>query len=323
MPRDSAPMPAANQTVAELAMRGLSQQQKTLPPQLFYDEEGSRLFRLITELPEYYLTRTELALLSDVAPRVVRDMSRGSVLVEYGASDENKAHYLLRECDDSGQHVLDCYVPIDVASAGLQRMRHRLSSSYPHLRVHPLVTDFTAAITLPVQATSRGRLGFFPGSTIGNLEPPEVTTFLRNVRTTLGNDSRFLIGVDLRKDPVVLIPAYNDSAGVTAAFNLNLLARLNREAAADFDIGAFAHRASWNAAESRIEMHLVSRRDQTVFIDQSAVHFSEGETIHTENSYKYRPERFTALAAGAGWACTETWTDAARFFALFLLMPAR
>jgi len=321
MPRDSAPMPAAKQTVAELALRGLSQRQKTLPPQLFYDEEGSRLFRLITELPEYYLTRTELLLLTDVAPRVVRDLPPGSVLVEYGAGDETKAHHLLRQHRGTGQHVFDCYVPIDVAAAGLLRMQRRLDSSYPHLRVHPLATDFTAAITLPPEVGSRERLGFFPGSTIGNLEPLEVTAFLRNARMTLGGDARFLVGVDLRKSPAVLIPAYNDSADVTAAFNLNLLVRLNREAEADFDIGAFAHHAIWNDAESRIEMHLVSSREQTVRIAGRVVHFSAGETIHTENSYKYAPDHFATLVAGAGWTSIATWTDAARFFALFLLAP--
>ena len=322
MPRDSAPTPAAKQTVVALALRGLSQRQKTLPPQLFYDEEGSRLFRLITELPEYYLTRTELALLADVAPRIARDLPRGSVLVEYGAGDETKADYLLRERDAERQHIFERYVPIDVASEGLLRMQRRLDAAYPHLRVYPLATDFTAAITLPAEAAAQQRLGFFPGSTIGNLEPTAVTAFLRNACTTLGNGTRFLIGVDLRKDAAILIPAYNDSAGVTAAFNLNLLTRLNREAAADFDIGAFTHRAIWNDAASRIEMHLVSRREQTVRIDDSVVHFAAGETIHTENSYKYLPERFVALAADAGWACTATWTDIDRFFALFLLTPA-
>ena len=321
MPRDSAPMPVATQTVAQLALRGLTQRQKTLPPQLFYDEEGSRLFRLITELPEYYLTRTELALLPEVAPKVARDLPRGSVLVEYGAGDETKAHYLLRERDGAGQPVFAWYVPIDVASTGLRCMQRRLDSSYPHLRVQPLAIDFTAAIVLPPEIGARERLGFFPGSTIGNLEPREVTAFLRNARGTLGDGARFLIGVDLRKDPAVLIPAYNDSAGVTAAFNLNLLARLNREAAADFDIGAFTHRAIWNDAASRIEMHLVSGSDQTVHVAGELVRLSAGESIHTENSYKYAPDRFAALAAGAGWASVSMWTDPARFFALFLLKP--
>jgi L-histidine Nalpha-methyltransferase len=321
MPGDDAPALAAKPTVASLAVRGLSKGQKTLPAKLFYDEEGCRLFRLITELPEYYLTRTELALLPEVAPRVVQELPRGSVLVEYGAGDEAKAHYLLRERDRAGHHAFDCYVPIDVAAAGLQRMRRRLESAYPHLHVHPLATDFTTAIALPAETAMRERLGFFPGSTIGNLEPPEVTAFMRNARKTLGDGARFLVGFDLRKDPAVLIPAYNDSAGVTAAFNLNLLARLNREAEADFDIDAFVHRAIWNDAESRIEMHLVSRCEQTVRVAGQSVRFTTDEFIHTENSYKYTPAHFTVLAAESGWACAEMCTDRDELFALCLLRP--
>ena len=317
MPQDTAAVLAAKRSVTDLAVEGLEQQQKTLPAKLFYDEEGCRLFRLITGLPEYYLTRTELAILADVAPRLARQLPRHSVLIEYGANDEMKANYLLRERD-----VFDCYVPIDMAASSLSQMQTRLAAAYPHLQVYPVVADFTAPISLPADVGQHARVGFFPGSTIGNLDPRDVTRFLQSARVTLGNAAQFLIGVDLRKDPSRLIPAYNDAAGVTAAFNLNLLARLNREAAADFDIAAFAHRAIWNDTDSRIEMHLVSRREQTVRVDGRPVHFASGEFIHTENSYKYAPAHFTALAAAAGWACAETCTDPDRLFALYLLRPS-
>ncbi len=323
MPDNTALIPAASRSVADAAILGLTRQQKTLPAKLFYDEEGCRLLRLITELPEYYLTRTELALLAEVAPWVAAALPEAAVLVEYGASDETKADFLLRERDRAGGPVFAAYVPIDMAVAALQQMQARLRRQHPTLRVHPLAADFTDAVVLPAEVfSSVYRLGFFPGSTIGNLDPPEVQGFLRQVRDTLGPASRFLVGVDLRKDASVLVPAYDDAAGVTAAFNRNLLVRLNREAGADFDPEGFAHRAVWNDTQSRMEMHLVSRRDQVVHLAGHIVRFARGETIHTENSYKYAPERFAALAEAARWRIAAMWTDPARLFALYLLDPA-
>ena len=322
MPNATALMSAASRSVADAAIPGLTRQQKTLPAKLFYDEEGCRLFRLITELPEYYLTRTELALLAEVAPWVAAALPGAAVLVEYGASDETKADFLLRERDRAGAPMFAAYVPIDMAVAALQQMQARLRQKRPQLRMHPLAADFTDAVVLPGEVSSLYRLGFFPGSTIGNLDPLDVQGFLRQVRDTLGPMSRFLVGVDLRKDASVLIPAYDDAAGVTAAFNRNLLVRLNREAGADFDPNGFAHRAVWNDTESRIEMHLVSQRDQVVHLAGHIVRFSRGETIHTENSYKYAPERFAALAEAAAWRIAAMWTDPARLFALYLLEPA-
>ncbi len=323
MPDYTALMPAAGSSVADAAISGLLRVQKTLPAKLFYDEEGCRLFGRITELPEYYLTRTELALLADVAPRLTAELSGPNVLIEYGASDEAKAEFLLRERDGTGAPVFQAYVPIDVAVPALEQMRRRLRLRRPELLVCALPADFMDAIELPADVPRLPRLGFFPGSTIGNLDPPEVQRFLRQARELLGAHSSFLVGVDLRKDPTILIPAYDDAERVTAAFNRNLLVRLNCEAGADFELDAFAHRAVWNDAESRIEMHLVSRREQSVRVAGQTIRFARGETIHTENSYKYAPEHFATLAQGSGWHNVELWTDPAHLFSLHLLEPRR
>jgi dimethylhistidine N-methyltransferase len=245
------------------------------------------------------------------------------VLVEYGASDEAKARFLLREQNRAGEAVIRTYVPIDVAAPALQQIRARLARERPDLQVCALAADFMEVMELPAEVPDLPRLGFFPGSTIGNLDPPAVRQFLQQALQTLGAQSCFLIGVDVRKDPAVLLPAYDDAAGVTAAFNRNLLVRLNREAGADFDPSAFAHRAVWNDAESRIEMHLVSRGDQSVRVDGHTIHFLRGETIHTENSYKYAPEQFAELAGSAGWHTAELWTDPRQLFSLHLLEPRR
>jgi L-histidine Nalpha-methyltransferase len=321
MSDDTALAPAASREVADAALAGLRQQPKTLPAKLFYDEAGCRLFAQITELPEYYLTRTERSLLEVVAPQVAKTLSAPVVLIEYGASDEEKAGYLLRQRDGSGQRVVQAYVPIDVAAPALAQMRARLQRERADLQVFALAADFMESMTLSAGIPALPRLGFFPGSTIGNLDPPAVRRFLQQARQTLGMRSSFLVGVDLRKDPAVLVPAYDDAAGVTAAFNLNLLTRLNREAGADFDLRAFTHRAVWNDAESRIEMHLVSQRDQSVRVDGHNIRFTRGETIHTENSYKYTPEKFAELASSAGWQTTRLWTDPAQLFSLHLLEP--
>jgi len=310
-----------DRSLVDVALSGLSQPRKTLPAKLFYDEEGCRLFYRITELPEYYLTRTERALLPEVAPLVLASLASGSVLVEYGASNEGKAEFLLTQGAPDSADAIKAYVPIDVAMPALLQMRERLASSHPRLAVHPIAGDFMDPVKLPASVAGMPRLGFFPGSTIGNLDPTEASRFLALARGTLGMGSCFLVGADLHKDPSVLLPAYDDAAGVTAAFNRNILVRLNREAGAEFDVEAFAHRAVWNDAESRIEMHLVSRKEQAVRVAGQPIRFGRGETIHTENSYKHTPERFTAIAGNGGWHCRATWTDPARLFALYLLQP--
>jgi len=317
MPDDSMTLAESiDPDLANVALRGLLGTPKTLPATLFYDEEGCRLFYRITELPEYYLTRTELALLAEIAPLLVGPTAG---LIEYGASDETKASILLDQTSASGRPAFAAYVPIDVAESALMAMAARLARARPALKVWPVVGDFLRPVALPAALDGLARLGFFPGSTIGNLDPAQARLFLAQARRTLGTGARMLVGVDLRKDAALLIPAYDDAAGVTAAFNLNILARLNREAGADFDLDGFAHRATWNAEESRIEMHLVSRRAQTVRIEDHAIRFAPGETIHTENSYKHTPEAFRAIATGAGWRAERMWTDSARLFSLHLL----
>ena len=301
-------------SIASEALAGLTSARKTLPPKLFYDDEGCRLFGEITRLPEYYVTRAEQSLLERVAPRL--QVRAGSALVEYGASDEAKAAMLLNN------PAFEVYVPIDVAGHALDALVDRMTISHPALSVYPLAADFLRPLSLPEIVRAHSLLGFFPGSTIGNLEPSDAVAFLRQAAITLGAGSQFLVGVDLRKEQSVLVPAYDDSQGVTAAFNLNLLARLNREVDADFDLASFRHRAVWNEEEGRIEMHLESLRAQTATIDGTPVEFAAGETIHTENSYKHTISGFQDLARSAGWQPVDVWTDKANLVSLHLLQES-
>ncbi len=320
MPNDAGyPARPVDADLLKIALSGLRAPRKTLPPKLFYDEEGCRLFYEITRQPEYYLTRTERTLLASAAPWVAAAMPAGSVLVEYGASDEEKASFLLRCRSRTGGPAFSTYVPIDVAAPALQAMHDRLRRSMPELAVHPITADFNRPVTLPPLGRHAARLGFFPGSTIGNLEPADARRFLREVNSSLGGGAMLLIGADLHKGAEWLIPAYNDAAGVTAAFNLNLLVRLNREAGANFDIARFVHQAIWNERESRIEMHLISQGEQTVQLGGEVIRFADQEIIHTENSYKHPPQRIAEMAAAAGWRVTRTWSDPASLFAIYLL----
>jgi dimethylhistidine N-methyltransferase len=305
--------PEARSDILGLALAGLTATPKTLPPMLFYDDEGCRLFYEITRLPEYYLTRTETALLRRIAPEVVPDGFRDAALIEFGGSDETKARILLDQPDTP----FDTYVSIDVAAPALQALRTRLRSAHPDLTVIPIAADFMQPLVMPPLGLSR--MGFFPGSTIGNLDPAAATAFLASARMSLGSDAWFLLGADLRKSPKLLLPAYNDAAGITAAFNLNLLRRLNREAGANFDLGSFRHEAVWNDRDSRIEMHLISTRDQTVQLGGRHIAFAEGESIHTENSYKHTPEKLMEIAGKAGWETRKVWKDHAGLFGVILL----
>ncbi|PPQ27276.1 L-histidine N(alpha)-methyltransferase [Rhodopila globiformis] len=305
---------------AEAALSGLTASPKTLPAKLFYDPEGCRLFYRITELPEYYLTRTETGLLRTLGRSLIPEGFHSATLVEFGGSDEAKARYLLDQRDDHRRRLFATYVPIDVAASALEDMRFRLANSHPDLAVEPIVADFVGKLALP--PLGRQRMGLFPGSTIGNLDPDVAVRFLASAREALGPGSWFLLGADLRKDPAILLPAYNDSAGVTAAFNLNLLCRLNREAAADFDLRHFRHAAVWNDALSRIEMHLIASRDQVVHVAGSVIPFAEGESIHTENSYKWTRRALVAMVAAAGWEPHRIWTDSEDLFGIFLLRHA-
>lgn len=314
MPNDTGFVaPGARTDILSIALAGLSGTPKTLPAMLFYDDEGCRLFYEITRLPEYYLTRTETALLRSIAPEIVPDGFRDAALIEFGGSDETKARILL----DQPGTPFRTYVSIDVAEPALRAMQIRLGKTHKDLTVVPIAADFMQPLVLP--ELSESRMGFFPGSTIGNLDPAGATAFLASARQSLGAGAWFLLGADLRKSPKLLLPAYNDAAGVTAAFNLNLLRRLNREAGADFDLRAFRHEAVWNDGESRIEMHLISTRDQTVHLGGRSVVFREGESIHTENSYKHRVETLREIAREAGWESRKVWQDHAGLFGVILL----
>jgi dimethylhistidine N-methyltransferase len=290
---------------------GLSQPRKSLSCRWLYDARGSALFEDITELPEYYPTRTETLILHAHADEIAARTKAGSLLVEYGSGSSRKTEILL-----SAIASLAAYVPIDVSDAALEEARARLAERMPDLRVFPVVGDFLAEIDLPKDLARRPRLGFFPGSTIGNLTRGAATDLLHTMGQRLGSSSRLVLGVDLVKDPAVLVPAYDDAQGVTAAFNLNLLARINRELDGDFDLDQFRHQAIWNPDESRIEMHLLSLRAQRVHILDRTFEFGAGERVHTENSHKYKLDDFTALARRAGYRTLDRWTDDNNLFSV-------
>jgi len=291
---------------------GLRAPQKRIPAKYFYDEAGSLLFERITELPEYYPTRREMSILRDHAADIAGLFAPGAALVEFGSGSNKKVRLLLEAAP-----ALAAYVPVDISGEMLEREAADLRADFPHLEVLPVAADFTRAFDLPFEARdARHKVGFFPGSTIGNFEPPDAAEFLRNAARILGSDGVLVVGVDLVKPVEVLTAAYNDGAAVTAAFNLNLLTRINRELGGTFDRSLFEHYAFFNRARSRIEMHLVSRKPQTVKVAGETFGFRAGETIHTENSYKYSVELFAALAHGVGWRPAGVWTDADGYFSI-------
>ena len=293
---------------------GLSASPKALPSKYFYDAEGSRLFEAICDLPEYYLTRTETALLRRIAPEIAARIPEGAALVEFGSGASTKTRILL----DAAPQI-SAYAPIDISQSALDAAAASIEASYPALTVAPLVDDFTKALRLPSAVDGRVAVGFFPGSTIGNFPPAEAEDFLRRAGDLLGAGGMMVVGADVAKSAEVLIPAYDDAQGVTAAFNLNILTRINRELGGNFDLSAFEHRAVWNDLESRIEMHLVSLSAQGVTIGGRGFDFAAGETIHTENSYKYRREAFEAIAERAGWSVLRKWESPEPAFAIYAL----
>ncbi|MCJ2119844.1 L-histidine N(alpha)-methyltransferase [Methylobacterium sp. J-001] len=293
---------------------GLSKKQKALSPKYFYDSAGSDLFEAITRLPEYYPTRTEVGILDSSGPEMAALLPARAALVEFGSGSTIKLRRLLRHLDK-----LAAYVPVDVSGEFLRAQAEVLSGDFPHLRVEPVVADFTRDFDLPESLRDMPRAGFFPGSTIGNFEPSEAEDLLRRFGRILGQGAHMIVGVDLVKDAAILERAYDDAAGVTAAFNLNLLTRINRELAGRFDLGAFSHRAVFNPQASRIEMHLVSAGAQDVGIGSDTVAFADGETIHTESSYKYTVETFRALVERAGWTWIQVWTDPEGLFSVHAL----
>jgi len=314
----SSELTAADSDFAVAVVAGLSAREKTLPPKYFYDAAGSELFETIGRTPEYYPTRVETALLQQFASEIATGIPEGAALVEFGSGASNKTRVIL---DAAPQ--LAAYVPIDISADALAKAAAALSRDYPKLLVVPVAGDFTDAIRLPVAAHSRVKVGFFPGSTIGNFTEAEALRFLRSVRQLLGDNSVLLIGADLVKDEATLVAAYNDVEGITARFNKNLLARINRELGGDFDLDAFDHLAIWNAELTRIEMHLVSRADQIVNAAKHTFAFKAGERLHTEDSYKFTTESFADLAAQAGWSVSREWISAAPQFAIFSLAPQR
>jgi len=296
---------------------GLSANEKALEPKYFYDATGSDLFEAICLTPEYYPTRTETALLKEIALEIAADIPDRAVMVEFGSGASDKTRVIL----DAAPQIA-AYVPIDVSKEALEKAAAGLSLDYPELLVSPVAEDFNRAIKLPAAAQGRMKVGFFPGSTIGNLAQGEAVRFLRSARHLLGDDAQFIVGADLVKDEATLVAAYDDAQGVTARFNKNLLLRINRELEGDFDVDAFDHLAIWNAEQRRIEMHLVSRRDQIVNAAKHTFAFRRGERVHTENSQKFTTDSFAHLVAQAGWSVNRQWISAAPHFAVFGLRPA-
>lgn len=293
-------------------LEGLRATPKRIPAKYFYDEAGSALFEQITEQPEYYPTRCEMQALRDHAAEIAQLIPEGAALIEFGSGSNKKARILL-----DAVRPLACYVPVDISGEMLAGEAAELRADYPNLKVLPVVADFCYPFDLPEEArTAPVRVGFFPGSTLGNFEPHEAASFLRNVARILGSKSVLIIGVDLIKDAEVLNAAYNDAADVTAAFNLNLLTRINRELGGNFDLAAFEHHAFYNRERNRIEMHLASLKRQKVKVLGETIEFRAGETIHTENSYKYSVDSLRALARGVGWLPDGVWTDKQGYFSI-------
>jgi dimethylhistidine N-methyltransferase len=297
-------------------LEGLSQSPKSVPPKFFYDENGSRLFNEITGLEEYYLTKTEKGILREKGREIGGLIGSNSVLIEYGCGNSEKIHLLLDHLQKP--HT---YVAIDISRDPLLDLTGALARSYPRMDIHAVCADYTAPLTLPLNGEHRGlrRVAFFPGSSIGNFEPEAAREFLNTIAGEVGAGGGLLVGVDLKKDEEVLNSAYNDGHGVTARFNKNVLKRINRECHSDFALEYFRHRAFYNREHGRIEMHLLSLKDHTVRIKDTSIHFKTGETIHTENSYKYSIEEFRSLAADAGWKPIKTWSDKKQFFSLHYL----
>jgi dimethylhistidine N-methyltransferase len=298
-------------------IEGLSKPRKSLSCRYLYDAAGSLLFDEITRLPDYYPTRAETAILEAHAADILDGAGEESALVEFGSGSCRKAEALLERAPRLG-----AYAPIDICASALEQARARLSRRFPDLAIRPIVGDFAEPIVLPREIAGRRVIGFFPGSTIGNFTPVEASRLLAAMRRALGPDSRLVIGVDLKKDPSRVLAAYNDPRGVTAAFNLNLLARINRELDGGFDLDAFGHQAIYDAEEGRVDMRLVSLKRQAASVVGREFGFRRGEAIHTESSYKYGVDQFRETARAAGWTPRRLWTDGDGLFSMHELMSA-
>ena len=294
-------------------VRGFSREQKSIPPKFFYDAAGSALFERICEQPEYYLPDVERRMLCELMPEIVALAGTGRVLIEPGAGSAEKVRLLLEALSPSA------YVPMDISFAFLKQAAQGLVAEHPGLPVHAVCVDYTHSLPLPEGLPEGPRLAFFPGSSLGNFDPPEAQAFLDMIRRMVGSGGMLLIGVDTKKPREILDAAYNDAAGVTAAFNLNLLHRIRRELQADVDPESFSHQAGYNPDAGRIEMHLVSQESQQVRLNGHSFGFEQGERLHTESSYKYTPQEFLALAGQAGFSCRRHWLDSEGLFAIYLL----
>jgi L-histidine N-alpha-methyltransferase len=296
------------------ALAGLRKPRKELPCKYFYDAAGSALFDAICETPEYYPTRAELAIMRAHAREMGERLGPGCQVIEFGSGSSVKTRWLLRHLPRPA-----AYAPVDISPEHLHRSAAALAARFPEIEVRPVAADFTRPFDVPEPTIElRRRVVYFPGSTIGNFAPREADALLRSIAAMCGPGGALLIGVDLKKDPAVLNAAYNDARGVTAEFNLNLLARMNRELGADFDLSAFRHRAFYNEADGRVEMHLVSMREQTVHLGGRPIRFAAGESIHTEISHKYDPDEFRQLASRTGFDHVALWTDPDRLFSVQL-----
>ncbi len=309
--------PAALKSFRDDVFTGLSKPQKELPCKYFYDARGSELFNAICRVDEYYPTRTETALLKTHGAEIANLIGAGVCLIEYGCGSLAKTRILLDALKNP-----DVFVPIDISEEHLIQSARELADEYEGLDVRPLVADFTKPVSLPEKALngSARRVGFFPGSTIGNFDHGAAKMFLKTIADTLGSGGALLIGVDLKKDAAILNRAYDDAAGVTAAFNLNILGRINRELDGSFDLDEFSHEARYDAERGRVEMHLASEKEQTVEILGRDFRFRKGETIHTENSYKYTVDEFSEMAGSAGFIKAKTWTDSSNLFSIHFLV---
>lgn len=308
-------MTERDETFLREVIAGLSKSPKSLSPKWLYDQRGSEIFEEITNAPEYYPTRTEAIIFETALPELGRMLQNVDTVVEYGSGSSKKTVALIEHLSPT------TYIPIDISEAFLLEAAEELRGEVDdEVSVRPLAADFNEDVQLPQGiASPSGRLGFFPGSTLGNLEPDEAVSFLKRAKRALGSSAHFLLGIDLVKPRDILVAAYDDAGGVTAAFNLNLLTRINRELGGDFDVDAFSHRAIYDDERSRIEMHLVASGPQTVHIGDRTFEFAEGETLHTENSHKFTVDSVEALAREAGWSLVHVWTDPKDWFAVVLL----
>lgn len=306
--------PLAN--LKQEVLEGLAQQPKAISPKFFYDEQGSQLFDKITQLPEYYPARTEIAILETHKEAIAEHLGQECLLVELGSGSSHKIRILLEALQPA------VYMPMDISKEYLLQSAHALAEAYPELVVHAACADYSCHFDLPDYPQQMPRAAFFPGSSIGNFEPQQAQSLLQRVAQLIGQGNNLLVGVDLKKETTYLNAAYNDAEGVTAAFNLNLLERINRELNANFDLENFYHHAFYNPEQGRVEMHLISEVEQQVQVGGCSFTFDEGESIHTESSYKYTVDQFHALAGKSGFQPKAVWTDTEQMFSVHCLQAS-